>query len=409
MKLTIGPVAEERRDDWWSVQETVFAFEFKEEEKPLFAAVQDWDRAWGAYDGDLMVGSASSLTFAMTVPGGAAVPTAGLTAVSVLPTHRRSGALTGMMRASFEDARERGEPLAALLASETRIYGRFGYGIGTHEADLTIQRDHAVLKAGPPATGRVRLIDVEEARRIVPDLQRASTSGRSIPASLTRTDPMWVVYFHDPEHWRSGASRRMWAVYENGDGEPGGYVCYRLKDKWEQGVPQYTLIVSNLHAVDAEAYAALYSYCFGVDLVSEIKVYSRRVDDPVLELIADPRRVKRLVRDGLWVRLIDVPAALGARRYRVEDRIVLEVQDDFCPWNDGRFLLEGGPDGAECSRTDAEPDLRLGVADLASTYLGDGRLPSQAWAGRVHGDPDAIARAALMFSWGEEAWNTVGF
>ena len=409
MKLEIGPVAEERRDEWWAIQETVFAFEFKDEEKDLFAAVQEWDRAWAAYDGDLMVGSAASLTLATTVPGGAAVPTAGLTAVSVLPTHRRSGALTRMIRASFEDARDRGDPLAALLASESPIYGRFGYGASTQAADLTIERNHAVMKPGPQTTGRVRLVGVEEARRIVPDLQEASTSGRAIPGSVTRTDPMWDLYFHDPEHWRDGASKRMWAIYENGDGEPRGYVRYRLKGKWEQAVPSYSLIVLTLHAVDAEAYAALYSYCFSIDLVSEIKVYSRRVWDPVFELIADPRRVKRLMSDGLWVRLVDVPAALSARQYRVEDRIVLEVQDDFCPWNDGRFLLDGGPDGAECSPTDAEPDLRIGAADLASTFLGDGRLPAQAWAGRVHGEPDAIARAALMLSWGEEAWNTVMF
>jgi len=143
--------------------------------------------------------------------------------------------------------------------------------------------------------------------------------------------------------------------------------------------------------------------------VSEIKLYSRRIGEPIFELLADPRRVKRSMRDGLWVRLIDVPAALAARKYRVEDRLVIEVQDDFCPWNEGRFVLEGGPDGAECSPTETEPDLRIGVADLASSYLGDGQLTAQAWAGRVQGSEDAIKRAALMFSWGTEAWNTVDF
>jgi len=220
---------------------------------------------------------------------------------------------------------------------------------------------------------------------------------------------MWDLYFHDPEHWRDGAGRRMWAVYENRSGEPGGYVRYRVKEKWETGIPEFSLMVAGLHAVDAEAYAALYAYCFDIDLVAEIKVYSRPMGDPIFELIADSRRIERSIMDGLWVRLIDVSAALSARRYRVEDRMVLEVQDESCPWNEGRFLLEGGPDGAECTRTDAEPDLRIGAADLASAYFGDGRLAAQAWAGRVHGHPVAVARAALMFSWGEEAWNTVMF
>lgn len=409
MKLRVGPVPEERRDEWWSIQETVFAFEFEAEQKSLMSAAQDWERAIGAYDDDVMVGCASSLTFTMTVPGGSDVPTAGLTTVAVLPTHRRSGALTGMIRASFDDARDRGEPLSALLASETPIYGRFGYGVGARQASHTIERDHAAMRAGPPATGRVRLMDVEEARRIVPDLHRAATSGRGIPGSITRTEPMWDLYFYDPEKWRNGATRKMWAVYENGHGESRGYVRYRVKDDWDQANPDYSVLVIGLHAADAEAYAALYAYCFGIDLVSRIEVSAARADDRLLELLAEPRRVKSQLRDGLWVRLVDVPGALAARRYRVEDRIVLEVQDDFCPWSEGRFLLEGGPEGAACSPTDAEPDLRIGIADLASAYLGGGRLAAQAWAGRVHGTPEAIARADLMLSWGEEPWNSVAF
>jgi len=409
MNLQIGSVPEERRTEWWAIQSTVFAFEFKDDETEMFAAIQDWDRAWAAYAGDLMVGSASSLTFTMTVPGGAAVSTAGLTAVAVLPTHRRGGALTGMMRASFDDAHDRGDPVAVLLASETPIYGRFGYGTGTHVNDLTIKRSEAAMRAGPPITGRVRLLDAEEAVSVIPDLHRRATSGMGIPGSITRLDAMWKVYFHDPEHWRSGMSARMWAIYEDGDGEPRGFMRYRLKEKWDDALPQYEMVVADLHALDSEAYAALYCYSFGVDLVSTVKFYTRRVTEPLFELLADPRRVKRRMRDGIWVRLIDVPTALAARRYRVVGELVIEVQDDFCPWNEGRYLLTGGPDGAECVTTSRDADLRIGAADLASAYLGDGRLVAQVWAGRVHGDAAAIDRAQLMFSWAEDSWCTVGF
>jgi len=390
MNLQIGSVPEERRKEWWAIQSTVFAFEFKDDEQEMFAAVQDWDRAWAAYAGDLMVGSASSLSFTMTVPGGAGIPTAGLTAVAVLPTHRRGGALTGMMRASFDDARDRGDPVAALLASETPIYGRFGYGTGTQVNDLTIKRSEAAMRAGPPITGRVRLVDAEEAASVVPDLHRRATSGMGIPGSITRLDAMWKVYFHDPEHWRSGMSAS-------------------LKENWDDALPQYELVTGDLHALDSEAYAALYCYSFGVDLVSTVKFYNRRVTEPLFELLADPRRVRRRMRDGIWLRFIDVPAALAARRYRVDDELVIEVQDDFCPWNEGRYLLTGGPDGAECVITSREADLRIGAADLASAYLGAGRLVAQAWAGRVHGDTSAIDRAQLMFSWAEDSWCTVGF
>lgn len=409
MQLQVVPVAEDRRREWWGVQSRVFAFEFKEEEEALFAAVQDWDRAWAATDGDQIVGSASSLTFTMTVPGGAEVPTAGLTAVAVLPTHRRGGALTAMIRRSFEDARDRGDPLAALLASESSIYGRFGYGVATHDCDLTLGRGDTVMRARPPATGRVRLMGVEEARSVVPGLQRAATSGRGIPGSIVRTGAMWDVYFHDPEHWRDGASALVFGVYEDGDGRPGGYVRYRLKENWDDALPNYRMTVGDLHAAGPEAYAALWSYCLGLDLVSTVKVYGRRVAEPVLELLADPRRVQRRLRDGLWVRLVDVPAALAARRYRVPGDLVIEVHDDVCPWAAGRFRLSGGPDGAECEPTGAGPDLRIGASDLASAYLGDERLGSQVWAGRVGGEPEAVERARLMFSWSEPAWSTVGF
>ncbi len=409
MNLQIGSVPEERRREWWAIQSTVFAFEFKDDEEEMFAAIQEWDRAWAAYAGDLMIGSAASLTFTMTVPGGADVPTAGLTAVSVLPTHRRGGALTAMIRKSFDDAHDRGDLAAVLLASETPIYGRFGYGAGTHVNDLTIKRSEAAMRAGPPITGRVRLVNADEAAAVIPNLHREATSGMAIPGSITRLDEMWKVYFYDPEHWRSGMTARMWAIYEDGDGEPRGFMRYRLKENWDDALPQYEMVAGDLHALDSEAYAALFSYCFGVDLVSTIKFYNRRVTEPIFELLADPRRVKRRMRDGIWVRLIDVPAALAARRYRVEGELVVEVQDDFCPWNEGRFLLTGGPGGAECVPTSREADLRIGASDLASAYLGDGRLAAQEWAGRVHGDPETIDRAQLMFSWGVEPWCTVDF
>ena len=407
--LEIQHVTEDRRRQWWGIQSTVFAFEFKDDEVGMFDAVQNWERAWAAHSGDQMVGSAASLDLTLTVPGGAGVPAAGLTAVAVLPTHRRSGALTAMIRHSFQDAREHGDPVAALLASESAIYGRFGYGVATHACDLTITRPHSALRGGLQITGRVRLVDLDEARALLPDLQSASTSGLGVPGSIGRSDPMWAVYFHDPEHWRDGATARFHAVYENGAGVPTGFVRYRLKENWDDALPQYQMTIGDLHAVDAEAYGALWSYCLGVDLVSTVKSYSRRVGEPVLELLADPRRVQRRIRDGLWVRLIDLPAALASRHYRVEGDLVLEVEDDLCPWNQGRYRLSGGPDGAVCAGTNTGPDLKIAASDLASAYLGNERLASQCWAGRVQGSDAAVERARLMFSWGQEAWCTVDF
>jgi predicted acetyltransferase len=406
VSLSVAPVEDSRRGEWWQIQGTVFAFEMKDEERALHDAWTEWDRAYAAADGETMVGSAANFSLSVVVPGGADVPMAGLTAVAVLPTHRRRGALTAMIRATIDDARDHGEPLAGLWASESGIYGRFGYGAAIEGAELKMTRPHTAMMVEAPSTGRVRLIDVDTARTLVPDLYRRATAG--VPGTIERSAPAWDMYFYDPEHWRAGASANQYAAYEVA-GEFRGFVRYRVKEKWEDEHPRYTVRVRDLHARDADAYAALHRYLFGMDLVETIEFIFRRRHEPLLHLLVEPRRMQRRLHDHLWVRILDVPGALEARRYGTEGSVVLEVTDDFCPWVEGRYRLAGGPDGAECSTTDAEAQVRISAADLASAYLGDSRLPSLAWIGKVDGDPAAIVLLHRMLSWPIEPLCTVMF
>ena len=406
MDIDITTITSDQFEDWQNVLSHVFGFEYGEGDREIWRDRAELDRYLVARDGDEMVGTNGSLSFGMQVPGGAVLPMGGITAAAVKQTHRRRGIFTRLMARAFDDVRDRAEPLSALWASESLIYPRFGFGTAIEGTGLILDRRHARLHPGPPAAGRVRAIGLDEARQVLPALYEASTAG--IPGAVTRGDGDWGIYFIDPEHWREGATAARYALYER-DGEPIGFVRYRTKEKWEDQHPNSEMVVHDLQTMDPEAYAALYRYCFEHDLVATVKVRLRRVREPILNLLVEPRRAKRRPGDTIWLRLMDVPAALAARRYSAEDEIVIGLVDGFRPENDGAYLLTGGPDGAECSRTGREPDLTLTAAALGSAYLGDSRLPELGWLGLVEGDRDVVLRAHRMFQWHAEPWCTVNF
>jgi predicted acetyltransferase len=294
------------------------------------------------------------------------------------------------------DARERGEAISVLWAAESAIYGRFGYGVAIEGCDMSLDRAHAAFADRRLPEGRLRQVGAAEAKEIIPEVYARAVAG--VPGSMTRRQADWDLYFYDPEHWREGSSAHRYVVYERG-GEAAGYVLYRQKEVWEQGHARNELRVGDLQALDGEAFRALWDYCLNIDLVATIKAWNRPLRDPLALLLADPRRLQQTRSDQIWLRFVDVAAALAARRYAAEGDLVLEVSDGFLPWTGGRFLLCGGPEGAECARTDREPDLHISAADLASAYLGDARLGELAWLGRVQGAEEAVARAQRMFQW----------
>jgi predicted acetyltransferase len=254
--------------------------------------------------------------------------------------------------------------------------------------------------------GRVRLLTLDEAKAMLPDLYARCTA--DIPGTLLRSDPReWDAYFYDPEPWRDGASAARFAVFER-DGEPGGYVRYRQKPDWEDNHPNHRIRVGELHAVDAEAYAALFRFVFSIDLVTSVEIFNRRLDEPLAWMLAEPRRLRKRVYEQIWLKTFDVAEVLAARRYAVEGSLVIEVVDDFDDAG-GRFLLEGGPDGARCVPTGRDPDLTLPVADLSAALLGRARFGQLSWVGRATGHDEAVRRVQAMFAWPADPWCTVHF
>lgn len=357
------------------------------------------DRTRAAFEGGRMVAASAALSTELTLPGRATVPAAAVTWVGVLPTHRRRGHLRRMMAALLDDAAARGEAVAVLLASESLIYGRFGFGMAISHTAVEIESRHTTLRpSAPDGGGRVDLLEAEEAVKALPVL--LDRARRLQPGDLRRPDLSWDDVFRDLEKDRGGAGPLFYAVHENASGEADGYAVYRVKLTWADGLPHGRVLVEEVVSVTAEAEADLWRYLFSVDLTDVVEAEHRPVDDPLRWMLVDPRRLRvTMVSDFLWVRLVDVAVALAARRYEVDGALVLDVADGFRPDVAGRYLLEGGPDGADCRRTTEAPDLLLTVEDLGALYPGGVAASTLAAAGRViEGRPGALARADAMFA-----------
>lgn len=356
------------------------------------------ERTRAVFEGGRIVATSAALSFELTLPGLTTVPAAGITAVGVLPTHRRRGHLRRMMGAQLDDAAGRGEPVAILYASESLIYGRFGYGPATSHVAVEIDSRHgAFLHPAPPA-GRVELVDGDQVAKVLPGvLDRAR---RRQPGDIGRPAAWWDGVVRDPEKHRKGASQRFFAVHESPAGEADGYATYRVKSGWEHGQPVGRVLAEEVVGFSTAAEADLWRFLLSIDLTRVVECGARPVDDPLRWMLADPRRLRvTMLGDQLWVRMVDVEAALAARRYAVPGALVVDVADDFRPALGGRYRVEGGPEGAECRRTTAEPDLALSTADLGALYLGGVAASTLAAAGRVvERRPGALAQADAMFA-----------
>jgi predicted acetyltransferase len=398
MDIDIRPITPEQGDQFSDVLATAFGETLSEEERADHDRWFEYDRSIAAFDGDRMVGTGGAYSMDLTLPGLTTIPIGGLTAISVLPTHRRRGILRSMIAYHFEEVERRGELVSALGASESVIYGRFGYGMATTFADYEIDPRRGQFLRPVASRGRLRLLEPEETAKIVPPLYDRYRRGQ--PGELSRPQMWWDVYARDPEWSRQGASRHYDVVYESGPGRVDGWVSYRIESRWPNGLAANIVKVRMLVGLTVEAEAALWRYLLDLDLAGTIKLIDRPADDPIRWRLADPRRLRVTeVGDQLWVRLLDLPGALAARRYAVDDALVLEVSDALRPRNQGRFRLEGGPDGATCEPTTAEPDLALDVADAGAAYLGGASLVSLARAERVaERTPGALLRADRMFA-----------
>ena len=396
MTVEIRPVPADGMRPWFESIMTAFGEELTEEQWKLDQLTLEPDRALGGYDGDKVVGGGGAFSLKMTVPGGATVPVGGVTMVGVMPTHRRQGVLRSLMARQLADVRDRGEPMAALWASEGSIYQRFGYGLATTNGSVEIERDRASFRKPIAASGMVELRDVDAAR---PALLKIYDSVRATtPGFYERKPAWWDVVLSDAEFRRRGAGKRFNAVLTR-DGEDVGYALYRIKSEWLNTGPANTLIVLELMGVDADAVAQLWRYVFGVDLMSHIRSRLGPPDHPLLLMVAEPRRLQLRVGDALWVRIVDVPRALKARGYAADGSIVLEITDEFMPDVAGRWRLTvNGGNGTVDATIDA-PDLQLEIQDLAAVYLGGFTFASLGRADRtVECTPGARDRADALFA-----------
>ena len=374
-------------------QETAFGSHAGEQDVELHRQWFALGESVAAFDGPDPVGLFVSYPFDMTVPG-SSVLTACISNVGVLPTHRRRGILTEMMRRQLTNAYERGLCLSALEAAEARIYGRFGYGIACEYIHWTIDRQAAAFRRDYQWDGSIRLVTAKYARETFPEIYRRASVGRA--GIVQPPNIQW-------DEWFDGlpASKRDHPSYfdvEYREHRAEGYAAYQIKDG--------TVTVHQFVSCTDAAYAALWKYCLDIDLTTTIEARRRPTDEPLLWMLHDPRKLKRETSDRTWLRLIDVPKALASRTYAQDDRIVFQVIDQFCPWNDATYELAGSPDGTECKRTTKTPDIALSAEDLAVPYLGGSPFTPLARAGRIEErTPGALLRADAMFATQLKPWS----
>jgi predicted acetyltransferase len=348
------------------------------------------ERMHAAFEDGQIVGGAGAFPFELSVPGGS-LPCGGITAVGVQPTHRRRGVLRSMMDAQLRDIHDRGEPIAALWASEETIYGRFGYGIAAWAGDLHVPHEWDAFAEPLELGGTTRFVTPDEALELFPPIYDAVRRER--PGMTSRSETWWNDrQLRMPED--EASAPRRFVVLEL-DGGPGAYAIYRTHFSFGDGSATSRLVVKEALGATPQATAAIWRFLLDVDWIATVELSLAPPDHPLLLLLANPRRAGYRSGDGLWIRVVDLPAALSARTYGDGAPLVLEVRDAICDWNDGRWRLEGGA----CERTDEEPDLVLDVSALGSAYLGAVSFAQLREALRVEERRDgAIARADALFA-----------
>lgn len=405
MDVEIRTVAEHELEAWVRANEIAFGGELEPGQLERERSVTEFDRAFAAVEDGEIVGTAAACSLRMPVPGGLDVPTAGITMVGVKPSHRRRGINTAMMRRLLDQARERAEPLAALFASEGGIYGRYGYGMATLHCSIDLETFASAFVPGYAPSGRVRMRELEEALPTLVGIYARARRDRPGAIALDETRMRYLLHDHGEE-----ARLPFFVAVHETDGEPDAYAVYKIRHDWPKGLPSNELMVYDLQGATPQAYADIWRFVLDVDLVRRVTAWHRPADEPLLRLLADPRRLRLTLRDGLWVRLVDVPVALEARGYAAEGRLALEVRDAFCPRNEGRVALWVGPDGPRCTPWDGPPDLVCDVDALGAAYLGGVRFHDLWRAGRIPAAaPGALELADAMFATTAAPWCPMAF
>jgi predicted acetyltransferase len=356
------------------------------------------DRIHAAFDNGTVVGSGGAFPFETSIPGGF-IRAAGVTLVGVLPTHRRRGILRSLMRAQLDDVHERGEPMAYLWASEDALYGRYGYGVASFSGSVELSRDRAAFYRDFEPAGTIRLVSADEAVEPFSEIQRRAAAQH--PGMFVRTPEWWRSRrLSDPEWGREGGGEMVRALLEL-DGRPAGYALYRLHFSMERGIPNGFTSVIEAVGDSPVSTRELWRFLLDIDWMERVRAGLLPLDHELFLLLREPRRLTFNQRDGLWVRLVDLETALNARDYKEGEAVIVDVADEFCPWNAGTWEL--GSEGASLSSH--TPELRLDVSALGSAYLGGFTFGQLARAGRIEELADgALNRADTLFRTDRYPW-----
>jgi len=406
MAIDIRTIKDDEVPAWVDAMNHGFLGFPRENEAEQRRAGLDLDRTWGAFEDNRIVGTLRSFPSEITVTGGAQVPAAALTNVTVRATHTRRGVLTEMISRDLAASAARGEPLGILIASEHPIYGRYGYGPATRHAtfEIDVRKAHLVR----PGRGEVRYeTDKNVLRQVVPPVYEQVRLAQ--PGAMAWRE-LWWDHVFDLKPAPYEKEKEFNVVCRDDDGTPIGYAAYAIDRKWEGRTPKGVLTVNELYGVDLDATLALWRHVLRVDWVVTVKAGDRSPDDPLPWLLTDSRAAKLTdCNDFVWVRVLDPAAALSARRYRVSDALVLDVVDPL-GHAAGRWRVDGGPASASCERTEQAPDITLSVDALGAIYLGDVPLSRVAKAGRMtEHTPGALARADLLFATDDAPWCNTWF
>lgn len=368
---------------------------------------EPWFRPMGAFVDGKPVGGSAMLSLEVTVPGAGPVPMGSVTATAVAPTHRRRGLLRRIMTAMLFDARDRGEPLAGLSASEGSIYGRYGFSPATFHARWEVER-HQVDFASAPDTdsmNRLELVGADAAKAEWPELHERIRQNRIGEVSAY---PRRWASLTDEASGADGAA--YFVLHRDPTGTVDGIAHYRIPWSAHQETAG-TAVVEACETATQDAYAALWRMLLDLDLTKRVSAPHRPVDEPLRWMLTNPRalRVTRSA-DNLWLRILDVASALRLRGYGTEARLVLEVSDDLLDHNTGRWELDATQDGASVSPTNARPDVTVDIDALGSLYLGGVAPAALAAAGRLreHED-DAVGRLDRLFRRDPAPFNYAGF
>lgn len=352
----------------------------------LRATVDHRSQAWAVFDGKTIAGTAATFKLEIGVPGGT-LPIAGLTMVTVRPTHRRRGLLRQLMQRHLDDAKQRGYAVSGLWASEASIYGRFGYGVAAEHDHVEIA-DARHVRVTTRDLDDVEWIDEARAREVLPEIYARATAQR--PGILRRSDVWWRERRFTETPWaREGASQRRHVVARRGDALV-GYVVYRQKGV-DGPTPGGKCKIVELHGIDARAEATLWRFVLSLDLFHRVSWWAAPTDDPLALIVDDARLVSRTRADNMWLRIEDAPAALRARRYTNDGVLRFTFAD-----NTYELVVEGGE--ARCAPTTRDAELHIGHAALGSLYLGGFTATRLARAGLVHGEARAISIADRLFT-----------